>query len=93
MQRHLFLIGYDIVCPDRRAAVLRLVKCHAIGGQKSFYECWYTSAEFQKAMHSVRTVINPDEDRVVFVRLDPRASIHTAGIAKAPNDADYFYVG
>ncbi len=92
MQRHLFLVGYDIVCNRRRARVLRQVKGHAVGGQKSLYECWYTSAEFQKAMHAVRTMINTEEDRVVYVRLDPRASIHTIGVAVAPHDADFFYI-
>lgn len=93
MDRHLFLIGYDITCDRRRAHVLKAVKGHAVGGQKSLYECWFSSAEMQAAMHTVRTLIDADEDRVLFIRLDPRAVVHTLGTAVAPSDGDYFYVG
>ncbi len=93
MLRHLFLIGYDIVCDRRRAKVLKAVKGHAVGGQKSLYECWFTTGELQAAMHTVRTLIRADADRVVFIRLDERATIHSLGTATAPQDGDFFYVG
>ena len=38
--RHLFLVGYDISENPRRRRALRDVQHHALGGQKSFYECW-----------------------------------------------------
>ena len=40
MLRHLFLVGYDIASARRRRQALKAIKGHAIGGQKSLYECW-----------------------------------------------------
>lgn len=93
MLRHLFLVGYDISCSRRRRKALKAVKGHAIGGQKSMYECWLTSGELQQAMHALRGLIDPGTDRVVFVRLDPRATMHMLGTAVAPADGEYFYQG
>ena len=93
MLRHLFLIGYDIASPRRRAHALKAIKGHAIGGQKSLYECWLTSAELQQAMAALRRLIDPVADRVVLLRLDPRAAVHTLGVAVAPEDGEFFYQG
>ncbi|MFN3829777.1 CRISPR-associated protein Cas2 [Tepidimonas ignava] len=93
MLRHLFLIGYDISSHKRRRQALKTVKGNAIGGQKSLYECWLTSAELQQAMHALRRIIDPQTDRVVFVQLDPRARVHTLGKAVAPQDSEFFYHG
>lgn len=93
MLRHLFLIGYDITSSRRRRRALKAVKGHAIGGQKSLYECWLTAGELQAAMHALRTLIDPVEDRVVFVQLDPRATVRTLGKAVAPADGEFFYQG
>ena len=93
MLRHLFLIGYDIGSARRRRRALKAVKGHASGGQKSLYECWLTAGELQQAMATLRRLIDPTEDRVVFVRLDPRATVHTLGVAVRPQDADFFYQG
>jgi CRISPR-associated protein Cas2 len=93
MQRHLFLIGYDIASSKRRRRALKAVKGQAIGGQKSLYECWLTSGELQQAMHELRRLIDPSADRVVFVRLDPRAQVRTLGRAVPPADGEFFYHG
>lgn len=93
MLRHLFLIGYDISSSARRRRALKSVKGHAIGGQKSLYECWLTSGELQAAMHELRRLIDPASDRVVFVQLDPRATVRTLGKAVAPADGEFFYQG
>ncbi len=93
MLRHLFLIGYDIASARRRRQALKTVKGHAIGGQKSLYECWLTAGELQQAMAALRALIDPLEDRVVLVRLDPRAAIHTLGVAVKPQDGEFFYQG
>lgn len=45
--RHLFLVGYDIRENPIRRRALRDVQHHALGGQKSFYECWLSVAELQ----------------------------------------------
>lgn len=93
MQRHLFLVGYDITCHRRRRHALKAVKGHAIGGQKSLYECWLTAGELQQAMRELRQLIDPDIDRVVFVQLDPRAAVRTLGKGVAPQDGAFFYHG
>ncbi len=91
--RHLFLIGYDISSARRLRRALQIVKGHAVGGQKSLYECWMTVGELQEAMKCLRQLIDPEEDRVVFVQLDPRARVCTLGVAVQPVDGDFFYEG
>jgi CRISPR-associated protein Cas2 len=93
MLRHLFLIGYDISEAPRRRRALKVVKGQAVGGQKSLYECWLTSAELQRAMRELRELIDPGTDRVLFLRLDPRAAMHTLGVAVPPEDGEFYYVG
>lgn len=86
----MILIAYDIADDRRRAHVLKGVGASATGGQKSFYECWLTSGEMQSLMHTLRTLIEPEEDKILFVRLDPRASVRTLGAAQAPELPNYF---
>jgi len=93
MLRHLFLVGYDIAHPRRLRRALKVVKGHAVGGQKSLHECWLTAGELQQAMRAMRELIDERADRVIFVRLDPRAAVHTLGVAQAPEDSDFFYHG
>jgi CRISPR-associated protein Cas2 len=93
MLRHLFLIGYDIRTARRRRRALKVVKAQAIGGQKSLYECWLTTGELQAALRELRSLIDPETDRVLLVRLDPRATVHTLGAAVAPQDGEFFYLG
>lgn len=93
MIRHLFLVGYDIASARSRRLALKAVKGNAIGGQKSLYECWLTAAELQAVMGALRRLLNDDGDRAVFVRLDPRATVHTRGKAVAPADGEFFYLG
>lgn len=90
--RHLFLIGYDISCPRRLRQALTLVRAHALGGQKSFYECWLSTAELQRAMQSLRDLIDLDTDRVIFIRLDARCQPLLAGNAQPINQGDFFLV-
>ncbi|WP_310384021.1 CRISPR-associated endonuclease Cas2 [Roseateles sp.] len=93
MLRHLFLVGYDISSARRRRRVLRSLKGHAVGGQKSLYECWFTVAELQAAMAQMEHLMDPATDRAVFVQLDTRALVHGLGRAvPAPAD-DFFYLG
>jgi CRISPR-associated protein Cas2 len=93
MLRHLFIVGYDISSSRRRRLALKAIKGNAIGGQKSMYECWLTQRELQQVMATLRALIEAETDRVVFVRLDPRAAIHTLGAGVLPADGDHFYAG
>ncbi|MDP2095897.1 MAG: CRISPR-associated endonuclease Cas2 [Hydrogenophaga sp.] len=90
--RHLFLIGYDITQNPRRRRVLRDVQHHALGGQKSFYECWLSVGELQTLLAQMRSRIDTESDRVVFVRLDARSQSVQLGQAEAIASADYFHI-
>lgn len=93
MLRHLFLIAYDIASPKRRRKVLDVIKGYACGGQKSLYECWLSTGELQGVLQSVRILIDAGEDRLLIVRLDPRAAVRTIGIAVEPSDGAFFFAG
>lgn len=92
-ERDLYIAAYDIASPRRMRAALRLVKGHATGGQKSAYECFLTPAERRTLLYHLDAVIEPDEDRVLLIRLDPRSRVHTLGIAEEPQDPPFFYCG
>jgi CRISPR-associated protein Cas2 len=90
--RHLFLIGYDIHHTARRRRTLRSVQPHAMGGQKSFYECWLTVAELHALMAELRSRMSTEADRVVLIRLDARSQSITLGQAEPITNTDYFHV-
>ena len=92
VSRHLFLIGYDIRTSQRRARALRQVQQHALGGQKSFYECWLTVAELQDLLNSLKKGIDGESDRVVLIRLDARTQSITLGQTESLVDPDYFHI-
>ena len=92
-ERDLYITAYDIASARRLRAALKLVKGYATGGQKSAYECFLTRAERRDLLEKLRAVIEPDEDRVLLIRLDPRSRVHTLGIAEAPQDPPFFYCG
>lgn len=90
--RHLFLVGYDIRETPIRRRALRDVQHHALGGQKSFYECWLSVAELQTLLAQMRQRIHHETDRVVFIRLDSRSQSLQLGQAEPIDRADYFHV-
>jgi CRISPR-associated protein Cas2 len=90
--RHLFLVGYDISNDTSRRRALRDMKHHALGGQKSFYECWLSVGELHTLLAQLRAHIDNSTDRVVFMRLDARCQSLRLGQAKAIHRADYFLV-
>ncbi len=90
--RHLFLLGYDIRENPIRRRALRDVQHHALGGQKSFYECWLSVAELQTLLDPMRQRIHNDTDRVVFIRLDGRSQSLQRGQAKPIASADDFHI-
>lgn len=91
--RHLYLIGYDVSDNACRRRVLRTIKGNAIGGQKSVYECWLDDREFHDAHRSLQELVAETDDRVVLMRLDPRAAVHTLGVGVPPEDGSIFYQG
>lgn len=92
-ERDLYIAAYDIASAKRLRAALKLVKGHATGGQKSAYECFLTPAERRNLLSDLGSVIEPEEDRFLLIRLDPRSRVHTLGIGEPPQDPPFFYCG
>jgi CRISPR-associated protein Cas2 len=90
--RHLFLVGYDICENSARRRALRDVQHHALGGQKSFYECWLSVGELQTLRAQLNGRLDHTTDRVLLVRLDPRSQTIQLGQANPIPDTGYFYV-
>jgi CRISPR-associated protein Cas2 len=72
MSRTLFLVCYDISAPDRLQRVRKRVMAHAVGGQKSFYECWLTPEERRSLQADLSQLADLAKDSVHFFQLDPR---------------------
>ena len=82
MSRTLYLICYDVACQRRLHRVHRKISAYAVGGQKSFYECWLTQAELRVLNTSLVDIIEPAEDRVHIFQLDPRMAPSFYGRAR-----------
>lgn len=79
MSRNLYLISYDISEPAAQRKILKLIKSYAIGGQKSFYECWMTKQELNAFQSYVFELIDAQTDSVMLFQLDPRLKPQLAG--------------
>ena len=82
MSRTLYLVCYDVADQARLHRVHKRVQAYAVGGQKSFYECWLTQAELRALMSNLTDAIEPAEDRVHIFQLDPRMTPFFYGRAK-----------
>jgi len=71
----------------------RIVRDWSTGGQKSVHECFLTSAELQQLTAAMRSVIDEEEDSLIFVRIDSRCRVETLGRAVEPVDPEVFYFG
>ena len=91
--RSLYLAAYDISRPRCLAAALKLTRAYAAGGQKSLHEVFLTPAERQRLIEDISALLDPETDRFLLIRLDPRSRVHTLGKAQQPADGDYFYIG
>lgn len=91
--RILHLAAYDIANQRRLHEALKVLKGYASGRQKSVFECFLSLAERRRLLAEINGVIDLGEDRFFLVRLDPRARVRTRGIAIAPTDPPWFYVG
>ncbi|MCC7083018.1 MAG: CRISPR-associated endonuclease Cas2 [Burkholderiales bacterium] len=91
--RGFYLAAYDVANPRRLAAALDLVRGYATGGQKSVHEVFLSVAEKRELLHDMALILDQTDDRFLLLRLDPRARTRTLGVAAAPSDPDYFYVG
>lgn len=92
-QRTLFIAAYDITAPDRLRAALKVLRDYSTGGQKSVFECFLSDTEKRELLLQVAAVIDAEEDRFLLMRLELRVKVVTLGIAVAPVDPDFYYVG
>ena len=70
--RNLTLVAYDICEPQRLQKVCRYLTGYKVAGQKSVFELWVTPAELARIRADLENLIDPSEDRVHFLGLDPR---------------------
>jgi len=90
--RPLYLIAYDIHCPERLHHALHAIRHYATGGQKSVFECYLNASEKEKVVTQLKHILCPEQDRCFILQLDPRMPISTLGIALKPTDQDWFYI-
>lgn len=64
-----YLVAYDIADSKRLYRVHKKVEAYAIGGQKSFYECWLTKHELAHFKQEISEIMEKDEDRVMIFQL------------------------
>ncbi len=89
--RKLYLAAYDVADEARLRYALRAARSFAIGGQKSVHECMISDAEMAELLVSIEERLDPNDDRFLLLRLDPRAKIFLLGRAIAPSLSDVLY--
>lgn len=79
--RTLYLVAYD-VCDSRRLhRVCRYLTGFKVGGQKSVFEVWATPAELAHIRSDLDDLMEPAEDRLHILALDPRMKPRCLGRA------------
>lgn len=92
-QRNLYLAAYDISSPERLRAALYTLKAYACGRQKSVFECFLDRTERQQLVAEIRAILDLKTDRFLLLPLADAKGVATLGVAVAPADPDFFYVG
>lgn len=64
-----YLVAYDIADAKRLYRVHKKVETYAIGGQKSFYECWLTEHELARFKAELNDLMVSGEDRLIIFQL------------------------
>ena len=90
--RTLFLVCYDVCDTRRRNRAHKLLLGYKIGGQKSLFECWFTSVELRNVLAELIDLIDPVEDKVHIFQLDPRMQIEGLGVATLPTSSAFMIV-
>jgi len=90
--RQPFLVAYDIADHKRLHRVHRFLLGWQVGGQKSFFECWFTAAELAHVVRKLGALIEPAEDRVHVFQLDPRMRTRCYGVARPTPGQAFFLV-
>ncbi|OAQ15400.1 CRISPR-associated protein Cas2 [Bibersteinia trehalosi Y31] len=80
--RSRYLVAYDICDAKRLYQVHKKVEAYAIGGQKSFYECWLTQHELIRFKAEIGEIMEKNEDRLMIFQLQRDAEPLLFGKAK-----------
>ncbi len=93
MQRALYLVAYDVRAPGRLRRILHVIKDYASGGQKSAFECYLSESERQELIKRAGHTLELEVDAFVLVRLAQKKPAALLGVAVAPTDQSYTYLG
>ena len=86
------LIAYDIADSKRLYRVHKKVEAYAIGGQKSFYECWMTQHELLKLKENLTALMDNIEDRVFIFQLNSDTEPQLFGKAKLQSTQPFLLI-
>lgn len=87
-----YLIAYDIADHKRLYRVHKQVEAYAIGGQKSFYECWMTQHELLKLKENLTALMDNFEDRIFIFQLYSDTKPFLFGKAKLQSTQPFLLV-
>ena len=91
--RGLYIAAYDVSDRKRLRQVHQVVKGYATGGQKSVFECFLTPRERSTLAADACSIMAPDEDRFMLLRIEERTQPVLLGIAAPAADPEFYYVG
>lgn len=91
--KQLHLVCYDVSDDKRLYHALKITRDYALGGQKSVHECWLSPAEKQELCERLERILEPEEDSLMIIRLDPRQQALAMGRGSIPENTDWFYIG
>lgn len=87
-----YLVAYDIADHKRLYRVHKKVEAYAIGGQKSFYECWLTKHELSRFQKEIDEIIDGADDRVMLFQLHEETKPDLYGKAKLQSIQPFFII-
>ncbi|AAU38243.1 CRISPR-associated endonuclease Cas2 [[Mannheimia] succiniciproducens] len=82
--RDRYLIVYDISSSKRRYYTHKYLSAYAVGGQKSFYECWLTNRELVEFKQKLINCIDKQEDKLFIFQLNKDTQPQLFGCASLP---------
>lgn len=71
--RHRILVCYDISSDKRRDKIAKVCESYGARIQFSVFECPLDELRHQQLKSEIETLINRDEDQVLFVTLGPES--------------------
>ncbi|MBV7387277.1 CRISPR-associated endonuclease Cas2 [Pasteurellaceae bacterium TAE3-ERU1] len=92
MQRNHYLVAYDICEAKRLQRVHKAVEAYAVGGQKSFYDCWMTKTELLALKQRLTELMECDCDRAYFFQLHPMCKQYFYGVAKTQSVEPFLFI-